>query len=265
MSNTIELLAETRASKKSIDEELSRTVTELENLRALTKQMSLEAEELQQKLEKSWKEVEEKNVLITSLKNQINELTERVRNVSKDNESIKCKVGENEKLLHLKDDELSSLRVLLDEERNVQQKYANKYEQCKKELCDSRLEAKQFQTEAELLRKKVYSCNEELRSSRSNLSSQANDDALLSAKQKEVDKWQSECHQLKSKLQSRESELISHRTQHQKLSADYECLQNAMQLMQQINSELEQRGDNYWRDRFNEVQSQALNHQTQVF
>ena len=225
--------------------------------------MSLEAEESQQKLEKSRREVEEKSVLITSLKNQINDLTEKVRNVLKDNESIKCKVGENEKLLQLKDDELSSLRVLLDEERNVQQKYANKYEQCKKELCESKQEAKQYQTEAELLRKKVYSCNEELRTSRSNLSTTVTDEALVS-KQKEVDKYQNECHQLKSKLQSRESELISHRTQYQKLSADYDCLQNSMQLIQQINSELEQRGDNYWKDKFNTAHSEAQTHQTQV-
>ena len=163
-------MAETRASKKSTEEELSRTVTELENLRSLTKEMSLESDESQQKLSKTLKELEERSVLITSLKNQINDWTEKVSNCPKETEIAQCELGQQSKIINLKDDELSSLRVLLEEERKVQQKYANNYEQCRKQLCESQIALKQSQTEAELLRKKVYSYNEELRSSRSNLS-----------------------------------------------------------------------------------------------
>ncbi|XP_054163484.1 sarcolemmal membrane-associated protein-like [Oppia nitens] len=248
-----ELLAETRASKKSTDEELSRTVTELENLRSLTKQLSIESDETQEKIEKTLKEIDERNAFIQTLKNQINDLQEKSKQSIQEYKQLMIKMSDSERLLGLKDDELSSLRVLLEEERKVQQRYANNYEICKKQLCEQQLIAKNSQTEAELLRRKVYSCNEELRTSRNNLSTSSTiDDKTV----KENEKLQNECQTLKTKLQTIDTQLYSSRTDHQKLRDDYEYLQKSFLLLQEINGELENRGDNYWKEQYNDAKQQ---------
>jgi predicted nucleic acid-binding Zn-ribbon protein len=254
-----ELLAETRASKKSTDEELSRTLVEIENLKSNAKKFESEFNDNKQKLSKTLKEIEENRVIISSMKNQINETNEKLKAAHLESETIKCKIGENEKLLNLKDDEISSLKVLLEEERKVQSKYANSYDQCRKQLLESQQLIKQTQTESDLLRKKVYSCNEELRTSRSNLS--PNDEIN---KSKEYEKLKNECLSLQSKLHSVESELFSYRDSNNKLVSDYESLQNSFELLQKLNHELESRGDNYWREQFNRAKSDADDAHSQV-
>jgi len=253
-------LAETRASKKSTDEELSRALLELENLRSNSKTIESEVDNNQQKLIKTLKEIEEKSLIISSMKNQIDETNEKLKTAQSESETIKCKIAENEKLLSLKDDEISSLKVLLEEERKVQTKYANNYDQCRKQLAETQHLIKQSQTESELLRKKVYSYNEELRSSRSNLS--ASDETNKSSK--ELDKLRNECLTLKNKLHSTENELLSYRDSNSRLAEDYQSLQSSFELLQKLNLEIESRGDSYWRDQFNTAKSDAEHAQSQV-
>lgn len=156
----------------------------------------------------------------------------------------------------------SSYRTpVLGHQDKVQQKYANNYDLCRRQLNEQTVVAKQSQTEAELLRRKVYSCNEELRQSRSNLSTISTADEPMA---KELEKLQSECHSHKDRLESKESELKSYLKQNSDLSQSFECLQNSFELLKTVNCELEARGDNYWREQFETAKCENNKHQTQL-
>ncbi|CAG2117513.1 unnamed protein product, partial [Medioppia subpectinata] len=255
-----ELLAETRAAKKVTDEELSRTVTELENLRSLTKQLSRESDDALERLERTAREVDERNASIQALKNQINESQERVRQAADECAQTRRQLADTERVCGLKDSELSSLRVLLDEERKVQQKYANNYDQCRRQLVEQQALTKQSQTEAELLRKKVYNKNEELRTSRNNLSAVG----APTVAAEDHERVANECQTLRARLDSRDNELYAFRAENQKLAGDHQSLQQSYQLLQQINRELEARGDRYWKERYDSAVGDVQTHETKL-
>ncbi|XP_076357385.1 uncharacterized protein LOC143250548 isoform X2 [Tachypleus tridentatus] len=219
--------------------EMKKMQEELECLQNFTARTELS--QLQQLMEEAQQETKDRENQVTQLKMELARTEEQLQDARQQVIILKDKISNLEQDSMRKQEEVSSLRVLIDEERKVQQKLTTTVEQTKKHLQDTQQNAKQSQNETDHLKRKLKTMLEELWSTETSTVDSNKHSAELYA-------MKEECSSLRSRIQSLETEIQKYKSGYDKLTFDYKKLEESYSRLEAYKVVLENKGDSYWKE-----------------
>lgn len=204
------------------------------------------------------KQVQDQVCQIVQLQGELSQSEHALCELREQFNAQRQQLTDNERHRRLDQEELSSLQNLLEEERKARSRTEAASEAVKKQLHEAQNSAKQHQTEAEHLRKKVRSLTEELRN-RANVERSLVPDQAQEA-------LQEECEALRSRLRTAEDEASKQREENAKLLTECQRLRDScgeLGVRAPPSSKPGDHGDD-WPDQLDQLQQEAQNTRHQL-